>query len=122
MSIVIKPWGQELIWAHTEKYVGKILTIKKGHRLSRQFHNVKDETVMVLSGELILSIFTGCVADDKDPVQGLVIKDHRMSPGESLHIPPKTVHRMTAVTDCEVLEVSTPELDDVVRVEDDYGR
>jgi mannose-6-phosphate isomerase len=108
---VEKPWGHELIWAHTEKYVGKLLHVKKGHRLSLQFHNKKDETIHVQSGKLLFVVDEG---------QGLVEK--RMGPGESYHIKPLTKHRMEAIEDCDILEVSTPELDDVVRLEDAYGR
>jgi len=108
---VEKPWGHELIWAHTERYVGKLLHVKKGHKLSLQFHNKKDETIHVQSGTLCFVVDEG---------QGLVEK--LMQPGESYHITPLTKHRMVAVTDCDILEVSTPELDDVVRLEDSYGR
>ena len=108
---VEKPWGHELIWAHTERYVGKLLHIKKGHKLSLQYHNQKDETVHVQSGEMIFQVDEG---------QGLI--DKPMKAGDSYHIKPLTKHRMVAVTDVDVLEVSTPELDDVVRLEDAYGR
>jgi mannose-6-phosphate isomerase-like protein (cupin superfamily) len=106
-----KPWGYELIWAHTSRYVGKILHINKGHRLSYQYHNVKDETIRLLSGTL--EVLTEI--DGKDTVLNL-------GPGDCLHIVPLMRHRMIAVEDCDVLEVSTPELDDVVRLEDDYER
>lgn len=108
---VEKPWGHELIWAHTERYVGKLLHIKAGHKLSLQFHNQKDETIHVQSGKLLFVVDEG---------QGLTEKE--MGPGQSYHITPLTKHRMVAVTDCDILEVSTPELDDVVRLEDAYGR
>ncbi|MBN1209433.1 MAG: cupin domain-containing protein [Myxococcaceae bacterium] len=108
---VEKPWGYELIWAHTERYVGKLLHVKQGHKLSLQFHNKKDETIHVHSGKLLFVVDEG---------QGLIEKE--MSPGESYHIKPLTQHRMVALTDCDILEVSTPELDDVVRLEDSYGR
>lgn len=108
---VEKPWGYELIWAKTERYVGKILHIKTGHKLSLQYHEVKDETIYVLSGQL------GFVVDEgQGPVQ------RTMNPGESYRVKPGTIHRMVGVTDCDVLEASTPELDDVVRLEDSYGR
>ena len=93
---VEKPWGYELHWAKTDRYVGKVLHIKAGHALSLQYHNKKDETIYVQSG--------------------------KMRPGDSVHDTPLTVHRMTALEDCDLLEVSTPELDDVVRLEDRYGR
>ena len=108
---VEKPWGYELIWAHTAKYVGKVLHINQGHQLSLQFHHVKDETIHVQAGTMKLVVDEG---------QGYIEKE--MKPGESYHIVPLTKHRMIAVTDCDILEVSTPELDDVVRLEDKYGR
>ena len=108
---VNKPWGYELIWAHTERYVGKILHINKGESLSYQFHRVKDETIRLLSGVLEMDV-------ESDGERGKL----RLAPGDCLHIVPLMKHRMTAVEDCDVLEVSTPELDDVVRLEDRYGR
>jgi len=108
---VEKPWGHELIWAHSERYVGKILHIRAGARLSLQFHRVKDETICVHAGELTLLVEEA----------GLMV-ERRLLPGESYRITPNTRHRMIAVSDCDVLEVSTPELDDVVRLEDAYGR
>ena len=111
MRRVEKPWGHEIIWAQTDRYVGKVLHIKAGQRLSRQYHKVKDETVMVETGEMDLEIGT--------PPN---IEVRRMKPREPFHVTPGLVHRMVAVTDCDVLEVSTPELDDVVRLEDVYGR
>jgi mannose-6-phosphate isomerase-like protein (cupin superfamily) len=108
---VEKPWGYELIWAHTEKYVGKLLHVNRGHQLSLQYHNVKDETIHVQSGNMTLVVDEGA---------GYI--ERQMKPGESYHIKPLTKHRMVAVTDCDILEVSTPELDDVVRLEDKYGR
>lgn len=108
---VEKPWGYELIWARTERYVGKLLHIRAGERLSLQFHRVKDETIHVQRGELRF-----VVEEDGAMVERLLV------PGDSYHIVPHTRHRMIAVTDCDVLEASTPELDDVVRLEDAYGR
>ncbi|MGH7874980.1 MAG: cupin domain-containing protein [Candidatus Binatia bacterium] len=110
-KIVNKPWGYEIIWAHTERYVGKILHINKGESLSYQYHVVKDETIRLLSGVLDLEL-------DNGGERGQL----RLHLGESLHIVPGMKHRMTAAEDCDVLEVSTPELDDVVRLEDRYGR
>ena len=106
-----KPWGYELIWAHTDRYVGKVLHINKGESLSYQYHVVKDETVRLLSGLLEMDI----ESDGKRSKLRLAI-------GECLHITPGMKHRMVALEDCDVLEVSTPELDDVVRLEDRYGR
>ncbi|HEY9514979.1 MAG TPA: cupin domain-containing protein [Gemmatimonadaceae bacterium] len=109
--MVPKPWGHEVIWAHTERYVGKILHINAGHALSVQYHERKDETVYLLSGELIYWV--------KD---GDELRDMKLRKGEAFRITPGTVHYMEAVTDCDVLEASTPELDDVVRLSDRYGR
>jgi mannose-6-phosphate isomerase len=106
-----KPWGHELHWARTDRYVGKILHVKAGHALSLQYHNKKDETMYLYSGRMVL----------ETEQEGQLVK-WEMKPGDSVHITPKTVHRITAIEDCDVLEVSTPELDDVVRLEDRYGR
>lgn len=108
---VEKPWGHELIWAHTERYVGKILHVKSGEKLSLQYHRVKDETIHVLTGELRF-----IVEEDGQLVE------HVMQPGSSYRIRPLTRHRMVAITDCDILEASTPELQDVVRLDDQYGR
>lgn len=109
--VVKKPWGHERIWARSDTYVGKVLHIEAGHELSVQYHNRKDETVHLLSGELVYRVKLG---DE--------LEDVKLKQGESFRITPGTVHQMLAVTDCEVLEVSTPELDDVVRLSDKYGR
>ncbi len=106
-----KPWGYELHWAKTERYVGKIIHINKGQALSLQYHNEKDETILLWSGKLLFEI----------QENGQLMK-HEISPGTRFHVTPGTVHRMTAIEDCDVVEVSTPELDDVVRLEDRYGR
>ena len=107
-----KPWGYEEIFAHTRFYVGKILFIEKSHRLSRQYHKVKDETIYVLEGNLSLE-----VGINGEPTT------LRLSPGDCFHIEPEIIHRFCApFGDVKLLEVSTPELDDVVRLEDDYGR
>jgi mannose-6-phosphate isomerase len=111
MKRVTKPWGFELIWAHTDRYVGKLLHIEAGHALSRQYHEVKDETILVLDGELVLE--TG----PADASERRVLSRH-----ESFHVTPGTIHRFVAETDVMLAEVSTPELDDVVRLEDRYGR
>jgi mannose-6-phosphate isomerase-like protein (cupin superfamily) len=108
---VEKPWGHELIWARSASYVGKVLHVKAGHVLSLQYHNRKDETMHVLAGELILRTLDG---------ETLVARPFRA--GESVHIPPELVHQIEAVVDSDVLEASTPELDDLVRLEDRYGR
>ena len=108
---VEKPWGYEVIWARTERYVGKILHVEARHTLSLQYHNRKDETMYVLTGELILRTRPG---------EALVSR--RLRAGESVHIPALLVHQIEAVTDTDVLEASTPELDDLVRLQDRYGR
>jgi len=108
MIRVDKPWGYEEWWARTDAYVGKIIFIRDGHRLSLQYHRVKDESLRVLSGTLTL------VYDD----QILVLPE-----GSSKHIPPGTLHRMEARSgDVMLVEVSTPQVEDVVRVQDDYAR
>lgn len=112
VATVPKPWGHETIWALTDRYVGKILHINAGHELSVQYHNVKDETVYLLSGQIVYRVKNGA---------GL-LEDVELKQGESFRITPGTVHHMVALTDCDVLEVSTPELDDVVRLSDKYGR
>ncbi len=106
-----KPWGYELIFAHTDRYVGKILHINKGESLSLQFHEMKEETLYVVEGELKLTI-----ESDGDR------RELALRKGEAFHIPPRLIHRMEAVIDTDVAEVSTTELDDVVRLEDRYGR
>lgn len=111
VKIVEKPWGHEIIWAHTERYVGKILHIKKGESLSYQYHVVKDETIRLLTGILEMDL-------ERDGDRQKL----RLKPGDSLRIVPGMKHRMSAIEECDVLEVSTPELDDVVRLEDRYGR
>ena len=108
---VNKPWGYELHWAKTDRYVGKVIHITAGHALSLQYHNIKDETIYLHSGKLLFEI----------EIDGQLVA-REMQPGEAVHVTPKTVHRMTAIEDSDVFEVSTPELDDVVRLEDRYGR
>ena len=109
MRRVEKPWGYEIIWAETANYVGKILHINAGHRLSKQYHNIKEETLYVLGGTL-------CNYGENEEIQ-------RFHPGEVFHVAPGQIHRFGALeNDVEVVEVSTPHLDDVVRLEDDYTR
>jgi mannose-6-phosphate isomerase len=108
---VPKPWGYEIIWARTDRYVGKILHILAGHALSVQYHERKDETVYLLSGELKYWVKTG-----------ETMTDMHLRVGDAFRITPHTIHYMEAVTDCDVLEASTSELDDVVRLTDRYGR
>lgn len=109
---VDKPWGYELIWAETGRYVGKILHINAGEALSYQYHEVKEETIYVLSGKLVLH-----VAEADGPKRTL-----ELEPGSCFHITPGLRHRFEAPVDVDLLEASTPELDDVVRLEDRYGR
>jgi quercetin dioxygenase-like cupin family protein len=108
---VDKPWGHELIFAHTDRYVGNLLHIEAGHSLSRQYHEVKEETLYVLRGAITLEIGAG------EALESLEV-----GPGEAFHLRPGTIHRFTASETTDLLEVSTPELDDVVRLEDAYGR
>lgn len=108
---VPKPWGYELIFARTDKYVGKILHVNQGESLSLQYHEMKDETLYVVNGELMLT-----VEWDGDR------REMPLRQGEAFHIPPGLIHRMQAVVDTDVAEVSTTELDDVIRLEDRYGR
>jgi mannose-6-phosphate isomerase len=108
---VDKPWGYELIFARTDRYVGKILHIDKGHALSLQYHEMKEETLYVVEGELRLTI-----EHDGDR------RELTLRKGEAFHIPPRLIHRMEALADSDIAEVSTTELEDVVRLEDRYGR
>ena len=108
---VEKPWGYELHWAKTDRYVGKLIHVNAGHALSLQYHNLKDETIYLHSGLLLFEI-----------QQGQELIKREMHPGERVHITPKTIHRMTAIADSDIFEVSTLELHDVVRLEDRYGR
>jgi mannose-6-phosphate isomerase-like protein (cupin superfamily) len=108
---VDKPWGYELHWAKTDRYVGKVLHVDAGQALSLQYHNLKDETIMLWSGRLRFEIQRGDQTEEFE-----------MTPGDRIHVPPKTIHRLTAVEDCDLIEVSTPELDDIVRLDDRYGR
>lgn len=109
---VSKPWGHELIWARTNRYVGKLLFIRAGEALSLQYHRVKDETIMVLSGRMTFVYYR----DGETP------HTRELGANEAFHITPGLRHRMIALEDTRVLEVSTPEIDDVVRLEDRYGR
>ncbi len=110
---VEKPWGHELIWAYTDNFCGKLLFVKAGHSLSLQFHREKDEAWLIQSGRVKLEL--GAVGET-------VLKEEVVGAGAAFHYPPGTVHRVTAIDDTTILEVSTPQLDDVVRLEDAYGR
>jgi mannose-6-phosphate isomerase len=109
---VEKPWGHEEIWAETPRYLGKILAIRAGQRLSLQLHRQKDEAIYLLRGTLRLTL--------ENDAGELEIRD--LEPGDSARIAPGRRHRFEAVVDCELCEVSSPEIDDVVRLQDDYGR
>lgn len=112
MKVVEKPWGKEIWIAHTSRYAGKILKINKGHRLSLQFHKVKQETLYLDEGKIKFALEDECG----------IIKEWIMKKGEVVDIAPNRKHRMLALTDSKFFEISSPELDDVVRCEDDYGR
>lgn len=102
-----KPWGHEILFAKTTAYAGKVIYVKSGHRLSLQYHRKKEETMYIQQGECSISFGE---------------EERKLSSGDSIHIPPLTRHRVHALTDVIIFEVSTPELDDVVRLSDDYGR
>jgi mannose-6-phosphate isomerase len=109
---VEKPWGWELVWAETEDYVGKLLFVRAGEALSLQYHEVKDESWLVREGRAVLEL--GVAGEEPEPIE--------IEPGDAFRFRPGTVHRVTALEDLLVVEVSTPHLDDVVRLEDRYGR
>jgi mannose-6-phosphate isomerase len=109
---VEKPWGYEVWWARTDRYVGKLIHINKGHALSLQYHNKKDETIYVQTGRMLFEM--GPSAES--------LEQREMGPGDVVHVTPPTVHRMTAIEDTDIFEVSTPEVEDVVRLKDLYGR
>jgi quercetin dioxygenase-like cupin family protein len=108
---VENPWGYEIWWARTDRYVGKLIHVNKGHALSLQYHIRKDETIFVWAGKILF-----------ESKQGEELVGREMGPGDAVHVTPPTVHRMTAIEDSDIFEVSTPETDDVVRLEDRYGR
>ena len=109
---VEKPWGWELVWAETESYVGKLLHVRSGQALSLQYHEVKDEAWLVQEGRATLEL--GEVGGDLETIE--------IGPGDTFRFRPRTVHRVTAIEDLTVVEISTNHLDDVVRLEDRYGR
>ncbi len=112
MTFVEKPWGNELIWSVTDDYAAKVITIHAGKRLSLQYHEKKVESILVIEGMLRLHL--------EDDNNNVVVRE--MRPGDYAHIGRGRTHRFEAVEDTKLVEVSTPELDDVVRLEDDYGR
>lgn len=107
-----KPWGREVWFAHTERYAGKILEVTKGHRLSLQYHEHKMETQYVYSGKVKL-----IYGEKEESLQEKILE-----PGDKIDIPPYMIHRIEALEDSQIFEVSSPELDDVVKLSDDYGR
>ena len=107
-----KPWGYELLFALTPHYAGKLIFVAKEHRLSLQYHVKKDETMLIREGKVLME-----VGDNERTLKSITLK-----PGDSIHLPPQTRHRLQALEDAVIFEVSTPELDDVVRLADDYGR
>jgi mannose-6-phosphate isomerase len=109
---VDKPWGHELIWALTDRYCGKVIVIETGRRLSLQYHEQKDEAILVMSGRLLLHI------DDDDGR----MTTRELGAGDAAHVAIGRRHRFEAIERVELIEVSTPELSDVIRVEDDFGR
>jgi mannose-6-phosphate isomerase len=109
---VEKPWGHEVIWAETDLYVGKLLHVKAGHALSLQYHERKDETLHLLRGEVVLR-----AGPSQEGLERVVLRE-----GDSFRVRPGTLHLVEAVTDVDILEASTPHLDDVVRLGDRYGR
>ena len=111
---VEKPWGREEIFAETDRYVGKILFVRAGHSLSLQYHLRMDETMRGLDGECELHLGSGPGSRDLAVL--------RLVPGDTRRVEPGVVHRLVALSDVRILEVSTPDLDDVVRLEDRYGR
>lgn len=124
VRIVQKPWGHEVIWASTEHYVGKLLHIKAGQALSVQYHNLKDETIHLLKGRMIYRVNANADlrTQNSEVGSGLGMREFEMKEGDSFRNTPGTVHQMEAVTDCDLIEASTPHLDDVVRLKDKYGR
>ena len=112
MQRVEKPWGYELWWARTDRYVGKLIHVNKGHALSLQYHEKKDETIFVWRGRILFE-----TRDTAGQLHG-----REMGQGEAVHVTPPTIHRMTAIEDTDIFEVSTPEVEDVIRLEDRYGR
>lgn len=119
-----KPWGYEIWWAVTDKYVGKLLYVKKGHSLSYQYHLIKDESMYLISGKLDVELNSDGNDAEKFPEKfpEKFTEKFTLNPGDSVRIKPLVKHRMTALEDSEIFEVSTPELDDIVRLDDKYGR
>ena len=119
---VEKPWGREIWFADQAAYAGKILEVKKGRRLSLQYHERKTETLYLVSGKMVLTFRT--LASGETPSAGLVTSADQRTwlPGQTVHIPVRTIHRFEALEDSVLIEASTPDLADVVRLQDDYAR
>jgi mannose-6-phosphate isomerase-like protein (cupin superfamily) len=121
-KIVLKPWGREIWYAEQAAYAGKVLEISAGKRLSLQYHERKTETLYLLSGRVIVT-FRPLVAGETPAAAKVSVEhEHTWEAGQALHIPVHTIHRFAAVTDTVLLEVSTPDLTDVVRLQDDFAR
>jgi len=112
-----KPWGEEILFAHTDRYAGKVLTVRRGESLSLQYHERKDEALYLFSGRIEVTL-----GEPGDTAGAMGTGRRRLGPGEAIHLPAGTRHRIEALEDATLFEVSTPELDDVVRLEDRYGR
>jgi quercetin dioxygenase-like cupin family protein len=112
IKIVKKPWGEEIWFANSDKYAGKLLKIAKGHRFSLQYHSKKEETQYLIKGKAIVTFGT-----EKEHLNKTVL-----NVGDKFHVPAGMIHRVEAIEDCEVVEVSTPDLNDIIKIEDDYGR
>lgn len=112
VKTIKKPWGEEIWFAHTDQYAGKILKIFKGHRMSLQYHDIKRETQYIKSGKVKFTY--------GETLENL--KEIVLNPGDKFEVIPKLIHRVEALEESEIIEVSTPQLDDIVKIEDDYGR
>jgi mannose-6-phosphate isomerase len=121
-KIVLKPWGREIWYAEQAAYAGKVLEISAGKRLSLQYHERKTETLYLLSGRVIVTFRPLVAGETPDAATVSAGHEHTWEAGQALHIPVHTIHRFAAVTDAVLLEVSTPDLTDVVRLQDDFAR
>ena len=117
-----KPWGYEILWAHTDRYVGKILHIEKGQVLSLQYHEQKHESIYVLSGKMIFRHEAGGSAAGRKVGTLPELVERVMGPGEAQQVPTGRIHQFEAIETTDVLEASTNHLDDVIRLQDRYGR
>lgn len=123
IQIKLKPWGREIWFAHTALYAGKILEIKKGRRYSLQYHEKKQETQFILSGKIKFTFAKISKAKAKNlKIKSIKFQQRILKTGDKFEIKPYTVHRAEALQNTKIFEISTPELEDVVKIEDDYGR